>query len=360
MSTITSIATRVPCYKYSQQELQQFAENIYAKDEQEARKIRFLYAHSGIEERYSVVPDFNKSPEDFIFFPPAHDLEPVTSVEKRMDWYNREALKISQATILECMAGHIKKQEITHLITVSCTGMCAPGLDLQLLEILDLPKNIVRTSVNFMGCYAAIHAMKIADAFCRSHKNANVLVVCTELCTLHFQKEATVDNITSSLLFSDGCAAMLIQSDPKRKGIQLNSFYSELFEEGKHDMTWNIASTGFQMTLSPQIPAFIKKHFAPLVKRATENMETASDKITSWCIHPGGKKILEAVSDSLLLKPDALKDSYEVLKNYGNMSSCTILFVLKKMMDRNQTSPVIFGAAFGPGLTIETFTASYD
>ncbi len=340
--------------------MQRFAEKIYATDETEARKIRFLYAHSGIKERYSVIPDFNKASNEFTFFSPSDNLEPIPLIEKRMEWYNVEALKISQATVLECMAGKIKKQELTHLITVSCTGMCAPGLDLQLLEILDLPKNIVRTSVNFMGCYAAIHAMKIADAFCRSTKNANVLILCTELCTLHFQKEANADNITSSLLFSDGCAAMLIQSDPADKGIKIQNFYSELFEDGKKDMSWDIASTGFQMTLSPKIPSFIKNHFADVVQNALQKIHLTKDNIHAWCIHPGGKKILEAVSDALQLKTNALEDSYDVLKNFGNMSSATILFVLKKMMDRNVRIPMIFGAAFGPGLTIETFTASYD
>ncbi len=337
-----------------------FAEKIYSREETDARKIRFLYAQSGIDERYSVIPDFNKNPEEYSFFSPSEDLHPETSVEKRMEWYERESLKLSQAAILECMAGKIKKHEVTHLITVSCTGMSAPGLDLQLLEILDLPKNIVRTSVNFMGCYAAIHAMKLADAFCRSHEHANVIVVCTELCTLHFQKEPTLDNITSSLLFSDGCAAMLIQSEPIKKGIRINSFYSELFEAGKKDMSWNIASNGFQMTLSPQIPHYIKLHFADVVKNALNRIHVSNDKISSWCIHPGGKKILDAVSASLQLKPGALEDSSEILKRFGNMSSATIVFVLKRIMDRAQKAPLIFGAAFGPGLTIETFTAIYD
>ncbi len=360
MSTITSIATCVPGFKYSQNELCSFAEKIYTRAPTDARKIRFLYAHSGIEERYSVIPDFNKEPKDYSFFSPTENLEPDTSVEKRMEWYEREALKISKAAVLDCMEGKIKVEDITHLITVSCTGMSAPGLDLQLMETLNLPKNIVRTSVNFMGCYAAIHAMKLADAFCRSEKNANVLVVCTELCTIHFQKEPTQDNITSSLLFSDGCAAMLIQSQPKEKGIRINSFYSELFEEGKKDMSWNIASNGFQMTLSPQIPHFIKLHFADVVQNALKRIQTNTEKITSWCVHPGGKKILETVSESMHLQNDALENSYDILKNYGNMSSATIVFVLKKLLDKKEISPLIFGAAFGPGLTIETFTASYD
>jgi alkylresorcinol/alkylpyrone synthase len=132
----------------------------------------------------------------------------------------KKLLLLSETVILDCIKDKIDKSEITHLITVSCTGLSAPGLDLQLLERLELQPNVMRTSVNFMGCYAAIHALKMADAFCKSSPNANIVIVCTEFCTLHFQKEITPDNLTSSLLFGDGCAAMLIQHDDAGKGIK--------------------------------------------------------------------------------------------------------------------------------------------
>ncbi|MFL5773754.1 MAG: type III polyketide synthase, partial [Flavisolibacter sp.] len=142
-------------------------------------------------------------------------------------------------------------KKITHLITVSCTGMSAPGLDLQVMELLDLEKNIFRTSINFMGCYAAIHALKIADLICKASPDAQVIVVCTELCTLHFQREATMDNITSSLLFGDGSAAALITHDNHPEdGLILDDFHSEIISKGKRDMAWELSSSGFLMTLS--------------------------------------------------------------------------------------------------------------
>jgi predicted naringenin-chalcone synthase len=238
--------------------------------------------------------------------------------------------------------------------------MSAPGLDLQVMELLDLPKNTYRTSVNFMGCYAAIHALKMADAICRQENQAKVLVVCTELCTLHFQREATIDNIASSLLFADGSAAAVVAHDSTpHKGLQLKSFYSEVIPKGKKDMAWDLSSTGFLMTLSSYIPELVEEDFESLTGRAMEKAGLTKNDFTKWCIHPGGKKILEAIHKALQLKNDDLDVSYNVLRNYGNMSSPTILFVLKKIMQTvKPAQDNIFGAAFGPGLTMETFIAT--
>jgi len=146
--------------------------------------------------------------------------------------------------------------------------MSAPGLDLELLELLDLPATTFRTSVNFMGCYAALHALKMADAFCKADKEANVLIVCTELCTLHFQKENTIDNITSSMLFSDGAAAVLVSGDDELDGLAINNFYSTVALKGKQDMAWELSSKGFRMTLSSYVADMIEENFDALVENA--------------------------------------------------------------------------------------------
>lgn len=244
--------------------------------------------------------------------------------------------------------------------------MSAPGLDLEIMEQMDLPRNIFRTSVNFMGCYAAIHALKLADAICGSSAMANVVVVCTELCTLHFQKENSVDNITSTILFGDGCAAVLVQpKNSSAKGIVLESFFSHVAFNGKEDMSWKLSSRGFLMTLSGYVPDLVKEDFDELLNKALEHASLKKDEITHWCVHPGGKKILEAIEKSVSLPAQSLRYSYDILKNYGNMSSPTILFVLQQIFDelKNNKEAVpakIFAAAFGPGLTMETFIASYD
>ena len=364
MSKIVSIATGVPSFKHRQEALFNFAEKVYCKDETEIRKLKFLYGHSGIETRYSVVPDYSVPANERTLFPPSADLEPFPCIEERMKIFHEHAAALSAKTMEDCIKGKISKDEITHLITVSCTGMSAPGIDLQVMELLELPQNIVRTSVNFMGCYAAVHALKLANAFCGSEENANVIVVCTELCTLHFQKEPSADNMTSSLLFADGCAAMLVQNtNSKEKGILVNNFFSNVSFKGKQDMAWELSSKGFLMTLTGYVPDLIKEDFKGLVDKALDKTGKKIADITHWCIHPGGKKILESIAASVGINNEPLKYSYDVLRDYGNMSSPTILFVLKKILDEfQQTAPaennMIFGAAFGPGLTMETFTAS--
>lgn len=365
MSKIVSIATGVPAYKHEQNNICVFADKIYCNDKTESRKLNYLYTHSGIQTRYSVIPDYSLQPGDRQFYSKADDLEPFPGLEKRMKWYADHAAKLSVETIQQCIAGKLDKEAITHLITVSCTGMSAPGLDLEIMETMDLPRDIFRTSVNFMGCYAAIHALKFADAICRSQQNANVIIVCTEFCTLHFQKENSIDNITSTLLFADGCAALLVQSkETQLKGITINSFFSDVAFKGKKDMSWKLSSAGFLMTLSGYVPDLVKEDFDALVTKALQHASLNKTDITHWCIHPGGKKILEAIEKSISLSTESLRYSYDILNSYGNMSSPTILFVLQKIFDELLNSPQpgssnIFAAAFGPGLTMETFTASY-
>lgn len=339
---------------------------VYAFKEEDRRKLRFLFRHSGIESRYSVIPDYSRPLSEWKFYPASESLEPFPALEQRMTWYRKYAAPLSVDAIRHCLDGKIKTDAVSHLITVSCTGLSAPGLDLELLELLDLPKHTYRTSVNFMGCYAAIHALKMADAIVKADPAAKVLIVCTELCTLHFQREATIDNIASALLFADGSAAALVVADEQPfKGLQLRSFYSEVIPKGKKDMAWELSSSGFLMTLSSYIPDLVEADFAQLTRNALAPAALRKEDIHYWCIHPGGRKILEAVQKSLDLDEHFLESGYEVLRKFGNMSSPTVLFVLKKIMhtlfaaSADKEKKNIFAAAFGPGLTMETFIATY-
>lgn len=351
----------MPVYRHYQQDIQHFMRQVFAMNEKEYRKLNYLYQQSGIDTRHSVIPDYSRQIQDWKFYPQSENLEPFPTLEQRMAWFNKYAAPISIDAMRDCLKGNLHHYDITHLITVSCTGMSAPGLDLQIMEMLDLPKNIYRSSVNFMGCYAAIHAMKMADSICKTDDYARVMIVCTELCTLHFQREATTDNICSSLLFSDGAAAMLVTADKDpNKGLRFESFYSEIMPKGKRDMSWELSSSGFQMTLSGYIPELIGEDFGLLLDRALQNASIGKKDISHWCIHPGGKRILEAINKSLQLFQGELDTCYKILREYGNMSSPTILFVLKELMKQLFSSGkgTVFGAAFGPGLTMETFTAS--
>ena len=365
MSKIVSIATGVPSFRHQQKDILSFMQKVYALDETENRKLRFLYRQSAIETRYSVLPDYSLNADEWQFYPASENLEPFPDLEKRMKWYYQNAAPLSLKAIKGCISQKVNKDEITHLITVSCTGMSAPGLDLQIVEMMDLSKNIFRTSINFMGCYAAIHGMKLADAFCKNDRNAKVLVVCTELCTLHFQKNTSVDSIAAGLLFGDGAAAMLVVNDEdKLEGLKLESFYSEVGFNGKEHMSWQLSSSGFLMTLSGYVPELIERDFNDLFHNALQNAGMTEDDISHYCIHPGGKRILSSIEKTTSITPADLRYSHRVLKDYGNMSSPTILFVLKEILDsigyKKETRTNIFGAAFGPGLTMETFILSDD
>jgi len=359
LSKLVSIGTAVPAYRHQQKDILDFMQRVYALNDNDKRKLRFLYRQGGIDTRYSVIPDYSLPATAWQFYSPTESLEPFPRLEQRMKWFQREAAPLSLQAIKKCLEKTPDKK-ITHLITVSCTGMSAPGLDLELLELLQLPATTFRTSVNFMGCYAAIQALKIADAFCKGDKEANVLIVCTELCTLHFQKENTVDNITSSMLFSDGSAAVLVSGDNNQEGLNIDNFYSLVAVKGKQDMAWELSSKGFRMTLSSYVADMIEENFDELVQSALAAAGLKKDSITHWCIHPGGKKILEAVHKSLDFTNGQLQPCYDILKDYGNMSSPTVLFVLDKIMNElnNQDSNKIFSAAFGPGLTMETLILS--
>jgi predicted naringenin-chalcone synthase len=355
LSKIVSIGTAVPAFKHEQKDILEFMQTVYALQEEDKRKLRFLYRQGGINNRYSVIPDYGLPAGSWEFYSPTENLEPFPSLERRMEWYQRYAATISLQAIDKCRENR-EDQKITHLITVSCTGMSAPGLDLELLELMDLPATTFRSSVNFMGCYAAIHALKIADAFCKTDPHANVMIVCTELCTLHFQKEPTVDNITSSMLFADGAAAVLVSGNREQEGLSIDHFFSRVSFKGKKDMAWELSSTGFKMTLSSYIADMIEGDFNQLVEEAIGAANLSKEDITDWCIHPGGKKILEAVHKSLGFTNGQLQPCYETLSEYGNMSSPTVLFVLEKIMKAldKKKQHRIFMAAFGPGLTMET------
>ena len=358
MTDIISIATAVPEYCHKQSDILHFMQDIYALNDQDKRKLKFLYDHSGIQTRYSAVKDYGVNNNERTFIP-LDRLTSFPSLEKRMEVYDQVAVKIAKKAIVDCLHSFIEPIQITHLITVSCTGMSAPGLDLHLMEELGMLPDIFRTSINFMGCYAAIHALKMANMICQSTPNSNVVIVATELCTLHFQKEYSVDNAASSLLFADGAAAIFVSNYIQSvSAISLRGFYSHVAQKGKTDMAWQLSSNGFLMTLSSYVPKLIEEDIKQLIQMAVEKNGLQLTDITHWCIHPGGKRILDVIQKQLNLTADDLKFSRDTLSQYGNMSSPTVLFVLKKIMDSNSPLPMkVVGMAFGPGLTMETFIA---
>lgn len=363
MSKITAIATAVPRYQQSQMQIYDVVRTMHAHTEEEDRVLRFMYKASGIETRYAAVPDFNiDNGRCEILSGPRANSE-TSGLEDRLKIYDSVAVDLSVEVIRKCLPLQMEPASITHLITVSCTGMQAPGLDLAIVKELNLRTNIYRTSVNFMGCYAAIHGLKHAHYIAEKEPDAKVLVVCVELCTLHFQKDKSIDNITSTIIFGDGAAAVLVEnSGSQRAGWEIRNFYSEINFEGIKDMAWKISADGFLMTLTSKVPEILEKKCKGILDNALEYYGIEAETVDGWCIHPGGKKILEAVERGSLITRQQLQESYDVLKEYGNMSSPTVLFVLEKILKRAERDSAvknIVGMAFGPGLTLETFHLSH-
>lgn len=360
MSYIHAIETAVPEHCFSQESLASFYINS-TDDASTKRKIKIVAGKTGIERRYSVLDDFGKQITDYTFFAKSSDLLPEPSLSQRMGIYKEHSVALSVKAAEKIQEFDKIRKQITHLITVTCTGLFAPGLDVELIRELDLTPTVQRSSVNFMGCNAAIIALRSADTICRSQPDARVLVVCTELCTIHFQKRYNEDYLLSNLLFADGAAAVLLGAKPSEdlvSNVRINQFNSLILHNGYNDMAWQLSETGFIMNLTSYVPDLISANIGAMLSEIGVEVED----IAHWAIHPGGKRILDDFASALKLDRSALLASYQVLRDYGNMSSPTVLFVLKDILataNKDNLGERIFAAAFGPGLSIETMDLTY-
>ncbi|RYD77355.1 MAG: hypothetical protein EOP53_13115, partial [Sphingobacteriales bacterium] len=279
-SFITAIGTAVPQYKIDQNQAAKWMQNRLQLSERESKMLDALYDASGIHTRYSVLEDFGKE-KDFSFFPDSEDLEPFPTTAKRMEIYRENALPLAEKAIYDCLEKCcVPKEEITHIIIVSCTGMYAPGLDIELIEKLGLRTDVERTCIQFMGCYAAFNGLKTADNICRANAAANVLLVCIELCTIHFQKHKSRDHYVSNALFADGAAAVMIQSKPQKNhlNLQLEAFRCDLALAASDKMAWKIADHGFEMILSSYVPQVIKSGIKELANKLLDKLTDAAQR----------------------------------------------------------------------------------
>jgi predicted naringenin-chalcone synthase len=302
-----------------------------------------LAAKSQIQSRYSFIKTLpsGEQLDTEGFYRKAHF--PTTAA--RMEKYKLHALELASLAILPVLKSH-SPESFTHLIVTSCTGFYAPGLDLEILKEFKFLDSTQRTLIGFMGCYAGVIGLRSAYHAIRSQPQSKVLMINLELCTLHFQEKTDFPSLLSFLQFADGCAASVISAEPQ--GIELTSFRTDLMlEEGKL-IQWHIGDSGFDMVLaleSPQVLGKKLRELAPIFSADTE----------IWAIHPGGRSILDAVESSFALQQDALKDSREVLRDFGNMSSATLLFVLQRIFNNTLLNGEGIAMAFGPGLSIESF-----
>lgn len=353
---IHDIATSVPPHSSDQQHIREVMKEHVGSDRRTEAIIHRIYSQSGIEKRHSVIEDFTPSIHGELFFNGQIKTPPGTSARNTI--YERESKKLFVDVARKLLADnpHISSNEITHVITVSCTGFFAPGPDFEIVKALDLKPSTQRFHVGFMGCYAAFPALKMAESFCKADPNATVLLVSAELCTIHFQFNNEVDNLLSGSVFADGAAGMLISSkEPKNRALEFNQFASSLAYKGEKDMAWTIGDHGFEMVLSTYVPDLIRENLQSVLQPIYDQYALSKPDIDLWAIHPGGRSILDKLEESLELQPKQIEASRNVLSEYGNMSSATILFVMQKLLRSDLPSDTkIISMAFGPGLTIES------
>ncbi len=345
---VNRIATAVPPHDVHQA-FGRFAESLFRENRQSAQLFSRMAARSGIDHRYSfldpcVQPDGNYLVADGFY---ARGDFPDTAA--RMRRFERDAPSLAQTAVERLQLGN-ERARVSHLLITCCTGFSAPGLDIEVLERCNLPGSVERTMVGFMGCYAAINALKLARHIVRSDPQARVLVINLELCTLHLRETGDLEQMLAFLLFGDGCAACLVTADPV--GTALDSFRAVLVPDTRDLITWNIRDSGFDMVLSGQVPVTIhdalREHAADILGGAPV------ESIDLWAVHPGGRTVLDAVERAFGLAPAALAASREVLRRYGNMSSATVMFVIEKLLRPGVRGQTGCAMSFGPGLIAET------
>jgi predicted naringenin-chalcone synthase len=345
LAYINFITQALPKYKHLQKDIGDYMQRAYQIPDEAKGKVAAMYGRCGIDYRYSCLPDFDINSNPILFN------DNKITMQKRMAQFMQSALPLC---VEACNKIPENIQDCTHLITVSCTGMSAPGLDILLVKNLKLQKDIVRTSINFMGCYAFAHALKIADAFCKSNSSAKVMIVLVELCTLHFQQDYSLENIATSMLFADGCSAVWVSNKKQSNSFEIIKSYGQIHGDSESDMSWNLTDEGFKMTLSAYVPDIISSNIEPLLQNALQNCNLQKDQIKHWALHPGGKKIIQEIQKALQLNEADVVVSKSVLQQFGNMSSVTLPIVIKHFLPSVSNGDYIFACAFGPGLTLES------
>ena len=355
--SILGIGTALPSCWFTQTEAIRHAQSYCCENSAQERALAGVYRRTNIRMRgSSVMADANTHSHASSFYPlPAGPLDAGPTTGERMKQFAPTVLPLAVSAARAALAdAGVSASSITHIVTVSCTGFRSPGMDHGLLEELPLSRSVRRCNVGFMGCHGALNALDVASAWAARQPDAKILLCAAELCTLHFQYGWNGDNVLANSLFADGAAALVAvgRAESPRHAWRLVASGSFVVPDTQDAMTWQIGDNGFIMTLSALVPDLIEAHLYNMLARWLRDFGLRVSDITNWIVHPGGPRILDAVSASLDLPDSALSDSREVLAEYGNMCSPTVLFILERMLRRQAQGPCVM-LAFGPGLTIE-------
>ena len=354
---ILGLGTALPSYAISQQEAAALACTYAGENPGHKRVIDRLYAKTDINKRHAVLvqSEFYAPPSN----PCTNDETDGPTTRARMEKYETSVIPLAvQSASRAIERSGVRPEQITHLISITCTGFFAPGFDIALIKQLQLDPGVSRFQLGFMGCHGALNGLNLARLVAAACPQANILLCAAELSSIHYQYGWNLDNLLANSLFADGSAAMVLRSCTKSESFgcpplsRVIASGSCLLCDSEEAMTWRIGDNGFVMTISSRVPELIRAELFPWLSGWLRSHNLTVDEVQSWAVHPGGPKILDAVEESLNLNSEALAVSRQVLSECGNMSSPTVLFILEKLREKEANGPcVILG--FGPGLMVE-------
>jgi predicted naringenin-chalcone synthase len=356
---IAGVGTAAPEFSITQAEVGEVNKLFCAGDDDRLRLIPALYRRARVRKRHSVllqIAEGEPLERQTLYHASRGEGDQGPTTRARMRVYEREAPRLVVRAGRQALAdAGVDAAALTHLVTVSCTGFHAPGVDARVIEELGLARTVNRTHVGFMGCHGALNGMRVAHSFVGAEPRARVLLCAVELCTLHFYYGWDAEKIVANSLFADGAGALVGiadegEPDPESWSLTANGTY--LMPDSADAMTWRIGDHGFHMTLSAQVPALIRKHLAGWLEEWLTSNGLGVGEVGTWAVHPGGPRILDAFADAMDLDEDALEVSREVLQEFGNMSAATLLFILQRLRDRCAPRPCV-AVGFGPGMVVE-------
>jgi len=351
---LLGLGTALPATSADQEQALAVARQLWTYTPEEERTLTALYRRSGVQRRYSVL----KLPDGAPLRPAGEGRGEPPATGERMRFWLPAASRLAVEAAREALrAAELPPQAITHLVTVSCTGAAAPGFDFALMRALELGAGTERTHVGFMGCHGALNGLRVARGLGAADPRAAVLVCAVELCSLHFHYGTDPEQMVANALFADGAAAAVgapaAHAGEKRSGQwEVAANGACLIPDSEDAMTWNIGDRGFLMTLSARVPALIQEHLRPWLDRWLAGLGLTRRDVRSFAVHPGGPRILGAVEASLELDERSAAVSRDVLARHGNMSSPTLLFILRRLIEAGAETPCV-ALGFGPGLAVE-------
>jgi len=350
---LAGLGTASPPNTLSQAEFARFSAGLNASIPREEALIHALARQSGVDQRHTVLDTGGGT---LPFYTGRERGNPPTTAE-RMEIFAREAPRLAiQAARRAIASASLDPAEIDHVVVATCTGFMSPGIDFAIARALGLPPTVGRTLLGFMGCHAAINATRAGRDAVRAtgEKQSTALVVCVELCTLHFQHGMGRDVLVPNSLFADGAAAWVLTSrnyyNKKPRIIGIRSFF--LGEETREKMSWSIGNHGFRMTLASDVPEVLARECPAAIIGFLESCDIKLGSGPDWAIHPGGPRIVQNLARELGLSAEKVSPTTDVLRSFGNMSSSTVPFVWDRLGIIEQPRPTV-SLAFGPGLVAE-------